>query len=174
MGLSIVTLFHFNLKQPRHIRLRKMDLQFFAVIIVMEYISARFRINTAYFQLFSRKGTVKRNFKIRLSAASPYTKVNHISGYPDSGRKMLVLIIRPSHWPERNTILDSAADLFVAVDSLFYQCKPLRRNFCQMTALVNTKQKRVDHVENNFLFGTDQIAACSGVTPIAAFAEIVA
>lgn len=174
-----VILFHFNLKQTRHIRLREVNLQRLAVVIVMEHITACFRVNAGNLQLFPWECSVQRNFKISLSAASPYTKINHIPRHADSGCEVLVLIIRPSHRPERNAVLDAAADLFVAVNSLFYKFKPLRRNFCEMAALVNTKQQRIDHIENNFLFvpsrsGYDQIAACSGVTPMAAFAEIVA
>ena len=129
-----------------------MNLQRLAVVIVMEHITACFRVNAGNLQLFSRECTVKRNLKTGLSAASPHTKINYISRHTDSGCEVFVFIVCPSHRPERNAVLDAAADLFVAVNSLFYKFKPLRRNFCEMAALVNTKQQRIYHIENNFLF----------------------
>ena len=45
-----VILFHFNLKQTRHIRLREVNLQRLAVVIVMEHITAGLRVNAAYFR----------------------------------------------------------------------------------------------------------------------------
>ena len=119
----------------------------------MEHITACFRVNAGNLQLFPWECPVQRNFKISLSAASPYTEINHIPRHADAGCEVLVLIIRPSHRPERNAVLDAAADLLVAVNSLFHKIKPLRRNLCKVAALMDTKQQRIHHIENNFLFG---------------------
>ena len=67
-----------------------MNLQRLAVVIVMEHITACFRVNAGNLQLFSRECTVKRNLKTGLSAASPHTKINYISRHTDSGCALVI------------------------------------------------------------------------------------
>ena len=91
-----------DLKQTRHIRLREVNLQRLAVVIVMEHITAGLRVNAAYFQLFSRECTVKRTVigivptLIGLMAA---VGVLRSSGFLEDFGKLFGTVLEPAGIP---------------------------------------------------------------------------